>query len=73
MDMIRHFRVAVPAAAPLNWAVLVATVAARQAVSPTAAAQAKLDRPMPMSGRFAPSDGRFSADAAGALAEWKKA
>lgn len=71
MDMSHKFRAAAPAR-PLDWAVLVATVAARQAASPTAATQSRLDRPEAGRGRFTPGDGRFSAAAAGLLAEWKE-
>ena len=58
---------------PADLAVLMVGVAARQAASATAGAQIELaqasapDAPVP----FAPADGRFSADTARALAEWK--
>ena len=71
MDLSTPFRAA--AAAPeADWPVLVAAAVARQAASPTATVQAVLDRPAPAPGRFAPTDGRFSAGAARSLADWKE-
>lgn len=71
MDMSFAFRVPRAAPAP-RWAVLVAAAAARQAVSPTASAQALLDRPGRAPERFAPADGRFSVTTAESLAGWKE-
>lgn len=59
------------AAASADLAVLLAGVAARQAASRTATAQAALPRAAASAGRFAPTDGRFNARAANTLAEWK--
>lgn len=50
--------------------VLLVGVAARQAASRTAVTQARLSEPARPC-RFTPSDGRFNAGAARALADWK--
>ncbi|PAX08050.1 hypothetical protein CKY28_10675 [Sphingomonas lenta] len=60
------------AADPADLAVLLAGVLARQAASRTAAAQARLGRVDGIAGRFGPADGRFNAEAARTLAEWKE-
>ena len=66
------------ARAPAGLAVLMVGVAARQAASVTAAAQAGLGTdgegaPTGVPGRFAPADGRFSAATARAITDWKDA
>ncbi len=58
---------------PADLAVLMVGVAARQAASVTASVQIDLSQTAlePTPAPFAPSDGRFSADTAQALAVWK--
>ena len=57
---------------PVDLAVLLVRIGARQAASPTAIAQAQLAAGLPVAGKpFAPADGAFSGETARALAEWK--
>lgn len=71
MDLsFARFDRAEPAGSWVDLPVLMVAASARQAASRTAAAQAELGRPAPHH-PFAPRDGRFNADAARALAEWK--
>ncbi len=57
---------------PVDLAVLLVRIGARQAASPTAIAQAQMMAGAPAAvNRFAPADGAFSGATARALAEWK--
>lgn len=59
-------------AMPTELAVLLVGVAARQAASPTACIQARLDVAVPVDRLFAPQDGAFHGSAAAALLRWKQ-
>ena len=58
-------------ALPTDLAVLLVGVAARQAVSPTAQAQARLAFQRPMGDRMAPPEGAFHALVAAWLRRWQ--
>ncbi len=59
-----------PVAMPHDLAVLMVGIAARQAASPTAAAQAEVARGAPDPRLFAPLDGAFNGATADAIARW---
>lgn len=56
---------------PVDLAVLLVRIAARQAASPTAIAQAQMMHHPSLGARFAPADGAFNGAAAQALAGWR--
>lgn len=57
---------------PVDLAVLLVRVAARQAASPTAIAHARMSYLPVAAQRFAPVDGSFNGATARALADWKE-
>jgi hypothetical protein len=61
-----------PVAMPPDLAVLMVGIAARQAASPTAAAQAEFVRATPDPRLFAPVDGAFNGATAHAIEAWNK-
>lgn len=56
---------------PVDLAVLLVRIAARQAASPTAMAHARMMPEPSAAARFAPLDGAFHGGVAHALADWK--
>ncbi|MBV8239121.1 MAG: hypothetical protein JO221_10150 [Sphingomonas sp.] len=56
---------------PVDLAVLLVRIAARQAASPTAIAQAQMMHQPSLGARFAPADGAFNGIAARTLTEWR--
>ncbi len=61
-----------PIAMPHDLAVLMVGIAARPAASPTAAAQAGVNRGTPDPRPFAPVDGAFNGATASAIAGWRE-
>lgn len=58
---------------PVDLAVLLVRIAARQAASPTAIAHARMTSRAVAEDRFAPADGAFNGGMARALTDWKGA